>query len=418
MTSARRAHRGAFTGAIGALCALLAGHAASTPSASSEAPRTSRVQHFVVGASPGFASGEWLDAHNSSRSRVRLPRAPTINFRLRLTGGIGQAPASDSDGNLIVVQGEPRVTKLDARGKTLWSERLRAEASGAPVITSSGSILIVTRSANALLFDPFGRLLFDRPLALSEPRHRTLTIALTNGGALVASGRELLELTSAAQIARQSHLPANVVSVAEWGAQLLAVCDTGALALAHATGGFEPIGSLGGSVEGAALEGDSLNAVVDAHRLVAFDLRTHQIRLLAADPTLELAGVPALFSDRGSAVVADGGFLSFRSSSGAERQRLSLGEPGRAVDPTTRALHPALLIVDPAGGVATTRSGSDALLFQPDGSSRRLEGTTCLDPWRPTPGRDGVFLTCRSGQIFGVSEGPPPQASPQPASAH
>src|SRR5450755_1934551 len=117
-----------------------------------------RAQSFVVGPSPGLANCEWLDAANTSRARIPFPRAPEVAFRSRVPGGIGQAPASDAAGNLIVVHGEPRVSKLDEQGRTLWSMRLGGEAVSAPVLTSDGSILLLTHDAEALLLAPSGKL--------------------------------------------------------------------------------------------------------------------------------------------------------------------------------------------------------------------------------------------------------------------
>jgi len=83
----------------------------------------------------------------------------------------------------------------DAQGRTLWSKRLESEVTSAPVLTSDGSCLLLTRDAEALFLSPNGQLLHKQILPLGEPRHRTLAIPTSNGGALVASGTNLLELS-------------------------------------------------------------------------------------------------------------------------------------------------------------------------------------------------------------------------------
>jgi hypothetical protein len=99
--------------------------------------------------------------------------------------------------------------------------------------------------------------------------------------------------------------------------------------------------------------------------------------------------------------------LSLHAANGAETLRVSLTEAGRAFDPALRALRPALAIGDLTGAIAATRAGTDALVLQPDGKAQRLDDTSCLDPFRPTPTRFGLVFACRSGQLFGVSDKAP-----------
>lgn len=389
--------------ALAACCAVAASH-----SATSSASDANRAHTFVVGESPGLANCEGLDASNTNRSRLRFPRAPKVTFRVRLTGGIGQAPACDAAGNLIVVHGEPRLSKLDAQGRTLWTQRLEHEISSAPVLRSDGSILLVSQDADALLFAPSGKLLHQCALPFGEPHRRTLAIPLTNEGVLVASGTDIIELDSAGAISRQNHSHAPVTGIAQWSSALLAICENGAVALAHSSGDFETIGNLGGAVpEGGAVQDGKVLAVVDGHKLVAFDLVRRSVVTLASDPAITLSGPLVLFENQSSAFVADGGLVSLHAPSGAETLRISITEASRAFDPAARALRPALLIGDSVGAVAAARTGSDALIIEPDGKALRFEDTRCLDPFRPTPTRLGVVFACRSGQLFGVSDKAP-----------
>ncbi len=390
----------AVLGAGSVIAALFAG--------ASYASDANRAHAFVVGRGAGLASSEWLDASNNSRARTHFPRTPEVAFRIRLPGGIGQAPASDAAGNLIIVHGEPRVSKLDPRGRTLWTKRLESEATSAPVLTSDGTLLLLTRDGEALLLAPSGKLLHKSPLPLGEPRHRTLAIPTANGGALVASGTDIVELDQAGEIARQTHTLTNITAIAQADSGLLAICEDGALALGRATGDFEVIGNFGGAVpDGAAVQSGKVFAVVDAHKLVAFDLARGSAVVLASDPAITLSGPPLLFENQSSVVVADGGFLSLHAAGGGETLRVSIAEASRAFDPASRALRPTLSIGDAAGAVAAARSDSDALILTPDGKAQRLDNTSCLDPFRPTPTRGSVVFACRSGQLFGVSDKAP-----------
>jgi outer membrane protein assembly factor BamB len=385
---------------------LIAGCAVATIFArASYASDANRVHAFVVGSSPGLANCEWLDASNTSRARTRLPRTPEVAFRIRLPGGIGQAPASDAAGALIVVHGEPRVSKLDAQGRTLWTKRLESEAVAAPVLTSDGTILLLTREGEALLFAPSGKLLRKSALPLGESRHRTLAIPTVNGGALVASGTDVVELDQSGEVARQTHTLTNITAIAQSDSGLLAICEDGAVALARATGDFEVIGNLGGAVpDGGAVQRGKIFAVVDAHKLVAFDLARGSAVVLASDAAVAISGPPLLFENGSSVVVVDGGFLSLHATTGNETLRVSVAEASRAFDPASRALRPALSIGDTTGAIAASRSDSDALILAADGKAQRLDNTSCLDPFRPTPTQAGVVFACRSGQLFFVSD--------------
>jgi hypothetical protein len=386
-----------------ASCAILA-----TTGNTSFARDASRVQSFTVGASPGLASCEGLDATNANRARVHFPRSAEVAFRLRIAGGVGQAPASDAAGNLIVAHGEPRVSKLDPRGQTLWTERLTSEVASSPVITSDGSILLLTRDAEALILAPSGKPLHKSVLPFAEPLRHVLAIPTSNSGALVASGADIAELDAQGEVIRQTHLPGAITALAEWHSDLLAICENGTLVAAQITGDFEVIGNLGGTApEGGAAQAGKLFAIVDAHKLVAFDLSTHSVVTLASDPASVLNGPVTLLENQSAVVVADGGFLSIHAASGAEALRVSVAEVGRAFDPALRALRPASTISDRAGAVAAARSGSDALILQADGKAQRFDNTSCLDPFRPTPTRAGVVFACRAGQLFGVSDKAP-----------
>jgi hypothetical protein len=387
------------------LCALLL---ATLSGRALSAHDANRVQAVAVGRSAALAACEGLDSSNSSRARTTFPRAPEVRFRTRLAGGIGQAPACDQAGNLIIVHGEPRLSKLDAFGRSLWSERLPSEASCSPALLSNGSILVVTRDADALLFQANGALQHKRALPLSDPRRHTFSIPTASGGALVASGVDLLQLDARGDVERQAHARGSITAIAESGPDLVAISENGSVELARATGDFELIGNLGGTApEGGAVQAGKVLAVVDLHRLVALDLATGQTQTLATDPALTLSGPPALFEHQGSALVADGGFVSLRAPGGTETIRVSLASAAQAFDPAARALRAAVLIGDRAGGVAAVRSASDALLLHADGSALRFDNSACLDPFRPTPVPGGIAFTCRSGQVLVVSDKAP-----------
>jgi hypothetical protein len=387
---------------VGRLC-LLAGclSLASTPSRARDAQR---VQQVTVGRGLGIAACEGIDARNTNRAASDFPAAPQVTFRTRLAGGIGQAPASTAHGDLIVVHSEPRLSQLDAQGRTLWSERLSSEASSAPVLTSAGAILIVTRDGDVSLYSNSGKLRAKRALPLNDPRRRTLSVPTGNGGALVASGSELLELDERGALVRKLHGSGNLSTVAEADGALIAVTESGQVQVAHATGDLDLVGSFGGGVpEASAIAGGRVFAIVDGHKWSSLDLKTGRVSLLANEQNLPLSGPAALLEAPSVALVAGGGFISMRANDGTETARVALNASPQGIEPALRSSRPALLVSDRNGTIAAVQAGNDALVLRRGGSALRLDETSCLDPFRPTPTKAGIVFACRSGQLFGVS---------------
>ena len=270
-----------MTRARGRMAALSA--ALLLGSGASAARDAGRVHVLSVGRGTALAASEGLDASNSYRSRVRFPQAPELSIRVRLPGGIGQAPASDANGNLFIVHSEPRLSKLDAKGRTLWSERLPSEASSAPILLSDGTLLVVTREAEALQFSTSGQRLAQRSLPFSDPRHRTVAVATASGGALLASDDELVELDSQARVVRQARLRGNVSTLLDSGAELIAVSEAGVVERGHTTGDFELVGSFAGNVtDGAAVQAGKVFAIVDGHKFLALDLSSGETSTIAS----------------------------------------------------------------------------------------------------------------------------------------
>ena len=368
---------------------------------------TTRVQRFVVGSS-ALAACEGLDASNANRARSAFPSKPEVVFRTRVAGGIGQAPVSDAQGNLFIVHAEARVSMLDAKGRTRWSERLPSEASAAPVLTSANSVLIVTRDGEALLYSAAGKLQARHALPFSDPKRRALAIPTEQGGALLASGSEVVELDERGLLVRQLRASGNLSAIAVADAALVAVTQSGNVQLARVSGDFETVGSFGGSVsDGAAVASGQVLAVVDGHQWSALDLKSGQTVTLANETALTLSGPPALLDTPAAALIADGGFVSVRGKDGAERARVSTSAASLGFDPAQRGLRATLVISDRRGAIAAVRSGNDALVLSAEGSALRLEDTSCLDPFRPTPTASALWFACRSGQLFGVSDKAP-----------
>ena len=379
----------------------------------SSALDANRVHTFVLGRGTAFAAAEGLNASNDNRAPLRLPGHVALTLRARIPGGIGQAPVSDEAGALFIVHGEPRLSKLDAKARIQWSQRLPSEASCSPVLLSGGSLLVLTRNAQALLVLADGRPQRTVTLDLADPRKRTVAIPTANGGALLASGRDLIQLDANAEILRQSRLGSSVSSLAEAGSDAIAILENGTVEVAHAAGDFERVGSFSGTVpDGAAVDGRQVVALVDSHKLQRLDRVSGALLTLVEEPSVGLSGPLALLGAGGSAWVIEGGFVSVRNRSGAEILRVPVGMPGQTSDPALRGVPPARLIADDAGAIAAVRGGTDAVVVSANGAIERLDGTACLEPFRPTPTRSGLVLSCRSGQLFVVGGSAPTTNTP------
>lgn len=373
-------------------------------SGSARAEDSNRVGHFVVGPSTALASSESLNAAGTQRTPARFPKAPEVRGRARIAGGIGQPPTSDAAGNLFIAHGEPRLSKLDPSGRSLWSVRLPSEAFSAPVLLGNGNVLLITREGDALIHSNAGALLVRRALPLSDARRRFLAIPTSTGGAWVANGRDVLELDERAGVVRRLQARGALSALLEADSAWLAIGEAGSVERARGSGDFELVAELGGNTpDGAAVQGDRLYALLDGHRLLSLALRTGQSSTLVSDPALALSGPLALLPRAAVAFVADGGFVSLRAADGSETLRVALNA-GQGFEPALRGLRPALVITDDSGSVVAVRSGNDALVIGDAGSSTRLDGTACLDPFRATPAPHGFVLACRSGQLFFVGE--------------
>lgn len=362
-----------------------------------------RVQHIVVGSGSALSACEGIDGSNGNRAHVSFPAEPEVAFRTRLSGGIGQAPLSDRQGNLFIVHSEPRVSKLDTKGRTLWTERLSSEASSTPILTAGGALLIVTREGEALVYSSAGKLQSRQMMPLGDPRRRSLAIPSVSGGAFLASGSEVFQLDERGAILRMLHASSALTTIAELDGALIAVSDNGNVQVAQATGDLEGVGSFGGRVaEAAAVAKGKVFAVVDGHKWCALELNTGKLAILANDPNLTLSGPVALLEPPAAALIASGGFISIRGNDGAELSRSSFTMTGQATD-TASPLRPGFLISDQRGTLAAVQSGSDALVLRAQGNVVRFEETSCLDPFRPTPTISGIVFACRAGQLFGIS---------------
>jgi hypothetical protein len=370
----------------------------------SSARDANRVHTFVVGRGSAFAACEGLDAQNDQRASGRFPGSLELTLRTRVSGGIGQAPVSDREGSLIFVHAEPRLSKLDAGGRALWSQRLPAEATCSPVLMSGGSILVVTLDAQALLFSSTGTLQKKGPLAVAEPRRRTVAIPTASGGAWVGSGRDVLQFDADGTVLRQARLLGNVSALVEMGPDTLAIEENGTVEVARVSGDFRRLGTFSGSVlDGAAGKDDRVVALVDGHQVQTLHRVTGEVTTWVNDPSVALSGPLALLAAGGAAWVVDGGLISVHSSAGAETLRVPVGALGQPFNPSSRGLAAARLVSDDQGVIAAARSGMEAIVIGPDGSVARIEGTACVDPFRPTPTRSGVVFACRSGQIFAAT---------------
>jgi hypothetical protein len=165
-------------------------------------PRT-----VIVGAPRGFAASERLDGQRTGRSSTRLPYPPVELWRRHISGGIEVAPLVDPKGNILLPLTVPEVMKLGPDGKEIWRARLGTAAPLAPpVLTSDGTLSLITSAGQAWGITPSGAVRYNVQLGIRGRDADTAPLALDDGGVVIAAGRTLLEIGSDGAVRARAQL--------------------------------------------------------------------------------------------------------------------------------------------------------------------------------------------------------------------
>lgn len=394
-----------LTLALGGSTLALALGALATVARGSEAVDPTVGGSWVVGSPRGARPMDRVDAARSGRARDPLPSKPRILWRARIQGGVAQSVAVDARGAVIVSSPIATVTELSPAGKTAWTSKTGATPPAtSPVLTSDGTRVVLTTGGELYGFDRTGRERFSLPLPLVATGRVTEPLPERDGGLVVAAGRSVIRVDRSGVVRASARLDSDVTALLGRGSETLIVTDRGDVL------GWKPpaepteLSSFGARVDGAALDGNRLCAVVDQKRLVDLDLATGT-RFTRTENPLGLSGPPALVPGGTTRVVTLDGLLLAHDAKGEELLRVALeppsmiGDGGASVLSASSASPP--VVTDAKGRVGFVRPGLDAGVVDGAGNLRAAAGAACIDPIGIAPAGSGrMVLACRSGVVF------------------
>jgi len=337
-----------------------------------------------------------VDANGTNQTSALLPEHPSTLWQTRITPPLVGELAVDADGRLLVAHASDRLTALDSAGHAVWSVRTGAELALGPLPVAGGRSLLVTRDAHVVRVSAGGVLEGRETLPWAAFEQSPLAIPTLDGGAIVAAGSTLARIGPRGAGGYEAHLPDPIRAVFEWQGATLAVGHAGTIFARKAAGDPVRFGSFQTPVRAVALVGQRLFAL-GRSELLTFDLVTKERRVAFGDPAADLRDLAALAAGR-LRLVATGALLVDVDASGHElgRLRLPIAESGGEL---------ASIVTDRTGRTLLGTSGSMLLLLTPQGDSRALPDSSCIDPMRPTPVRDTRFVVaCRSGLLRAFSD--------------
>lgn len=348
-----------------------------------------------VGPPRGPHAMPGVDGLRSRQTRTTLGAAPRVERRLRIAYGVGRGLVTRDDGGFFVLHPSARASSFDAHGKLLYSLRLPAEPTSAPVQTSNGNVAFVS-AGELQLIDVRGALRSRTELGKADFVARSI-LASRDGGVVVASNGWLVKLSAFGDIVYRRSLPETTLELLETEVGLLCVTAPGSVYRLDGAGRLSKLGELGApaSAVTGALGDRRLLVRTGSHRLTSFDLNEHRPRSSVEDATLTFDG-PVLLGQDGlaHAFTSDGLLVRYRAD-GGEAQRVPL-DPGARKAPGG---DDALLLAD--GRLLVARAGADAVIVTPAGEVTTVPHSACPDPVGVFPaGPRSLLLACRSGNLL------------------
>jgi hypothetical protein len=338
-----------------------------------------------------------VDARRSGQSATRLSPEPHVERRLRVALGVGRGLVTLADGGFFIVHVSPRASRFDAQGKLLFSVKLPAEPSSAPVVTSAGWFAF-SAGGELHVIDEHGRQRSRTALGENDPSVRSI-LATRDGGVLLTSYGALIKVSAFGDVVWRRATSEGPFELLETRSGVLCVTLPGNVYRLDGAGRLLKLGELGGSAGSitATVDGDQLLARTGNHRLVSFDLREHRLRSSIEDTTLDLDGPLLQSADRLAQVFTNDGLLVRYRPDGSEAQRIPV-DPGarKAPDPDE-----ALLLAD--GRLLIARDGMDVAIVTPEGEVSAIPSSACPDPVGIfAVGPQAVLLACRSGNMLRI----------------
>jgi hypothetical protein len=380
------------------------------PDAHADGFDASMPRTVIVGAPRGPAPSERIDARRSGYSSSMLPVPAVEKWRRHLGGNIDVLPVVDETGRVWTALTIPEVVAVGPDGKESLRVRIgTASAVTSPVLTSDGTVVVVTTNGAAIGISRDGRIKFATPLGL---RGRDLDVAplARSDGSVVFAGRAFVEIDSFGAVRARAALPERAVGALLEGPDgILATTDSGAVYSFRPPNLPRRIGSFGGVVRrGAVLEGTrTLLAIVGGKSLVGLDVRTGLTSTRIGDAGLGSFDEPVALHPRGFAIVTLASGLLFGVDSAGNEKMHALLDKG-----STDQMPPAFfgtgdarpsppVVVDQAGNVAFVRFGGRVGIVRPDGTVLVTSERLCNNPIGLQPAGDRkLVVACRDGTIW------------------
>lgn len=335
------------------------------------------------------------DARRSRHAQTVLGATPRVERRLRVALGIGRGLVTQRDGSSFVLHPSARASSFDSQGKLLYSLKLPAEASSAPVVTSGGAVAFVT-FGELHIVDERARVRTRTALGDTDLVARSI-LATRDGGLLLATSGWLAKLSAFGELTWRKNMSEPPLELLETSVGLLCVTTSGSVQRLDAAGRLSKLGDLGAATGAvtASADGTELFARTGNHRLMSFDLVERRLRASIEDATLELDGPVLLSKERMAQVFTSDGLLVRYRPDGSEAQRLPVDTGARKAP----GFDDALLLSD--ARLLLARTGADTVLVTPGGEVSTIPGTACPDPIGIfAAGPRSVLLACRSGNML------------------
>lgn len=404
----------------GAIAAAAAALPAAATIALADGIDTSRPRAVVVGAPRGFAPSERLDARRTGRARSRLPFPPKEAWRRHISGGVESPPVVDAKGDVLVALTVPEVAKLGADGKEVWRVRVGANAPLAPaVLTSDGTLALVSSAGVAWGLSPSGSVRFSTPLGLRGRDADVTPLALDDGGLVVAAGRAIVEVAADGAVRARAELPDRATGAILGGPEgALITTESGDVLGWRPPAGPRKLGSFGGTPRrGAALADErTLIAVVDGRRVVALDLPTGttSARSGGSSGVGSFDAPPALGQGGLAVTTTSAGLLLGLDAAGDEAIRIAVDKPPplMAADAGVSGFFAAVeakpsppVVIDRGGRVAFARAGGRVGVALADGRVALAGERVCSSPVAVVPAGDArMLVACRDGTLVMFEE--------------
>ena len=394
---------------------------AVTTLALADAIDTSRPRTIVVGAPRGFAPSERLDARRTGRSSGRLPFPPREAWRRHISGGLEAPPVVDARGNLLLALTVPEVVKLGPDGKEAWRVRIGANAPLAPpVLTSDGTLALVSSAGVAWGLTPSGSVRFAAPLGVRGRDADVTPLALDDGGLVIASGRALVEIAADGAVRARTELAERATGAILAGPDgALITTESGDVLSWRPPGAPRKLGSFNGTPRrGAALaDARTLLAVVDGRRVVALDLPTGTTSAGSSGGGLGGCDAPPAIGAGGLAVTTSlVGLLLGLDATGDEKIRVAVDKPPAMVAPdagagvsgffgAAEAKPSPPVVLDRDGRVAFARASGRAGVVDAEGRLAVAGERVCSSPVAVVPAGDArMLIACRDGTLVMFEE--------------